>query len=50
MGVDKGGVFTTVDVPFPGATATALVNISPTGQITGSYLDSHGAAHGLLDV
>ena len=47
--VSTGGVITTLDVPFPGATDTLLYGISNPGQIVGSYIDSTGT-HGFVDV
>jgi hypothetical protein len=40
--LDDRGVFTTVDVPFPGATYTALLANNPRGQLVGYYGDSSG--------
>jgi hypothetical protein len=56
--LDDKGVFTTVDVPFPGATFAGVLNgipvgglnaINARGQIVGIYFDSSGVAHGFLE-
>ena len=36
--------FATID--FPGATSTLALDISPTGEIVGSYNDANGSTHG----
>jgi probable HAF family extracellular repeat protein len=40
--------FTSLDVPFSGANATAAFGINDQGQIVGSYGDSSGGTHGFL--
>lgn len=46
---DKGGAWTTIDVPFAGATDTFLYGINSAGIIVGSYKDDSGT-HGFIDV
>jgi uncharacterized membrane protein len=41
------GVFTTIDVPFPGAYSTAVSDINDHGQMVGFYDDSTGR-HGFV--
>jgi uncharacterized membrane protein len=41
------GVFETIDVPVPGATATRAFGINPQGDIVGSYTEA-GVTHGYL--
>jgi hypothetical protein len=41
--------FTTLGVPFPGATSSQVNYISVNGKIVGLYTDSSGASHGYLD-
>jgi len=43
-----GGVFTPLDVPFPGAIGTEAFGINPRGQIRGVLLDSSFGVHGFL--
>src|ERR1700686_3881466 len=40
--------FTTIDVPVPGAIATAVNAINQRGDMVGSYRDSNGNFHGFL--
>ncbi|MGA2889565.1 MAG: hypothetical protein ABSE51_16070 [Terracidiphilus sp.] len=42
----KNGTYTTIDVPFPGATSTGAVGINNHGVIVGSYSD--GSFHGFV--
>jgi hypothetical protein len=42
----SGGRFTTID--FPGAVATDLNDINPSGDIVGQYADSDGNEHGFI--
>jgi uncharacterized membrane protein len=46
--LDDHGVFTTIDVPFPGARNTQLSAINSQGQIVGSYMDASFNVHGFL--
>jgi uncharacterized membrane protein len=41
--------FTTIDAPFPDATATVLTNINPNGRIVAIYINTSGAIHAFLD-
>ncbi len=42
----KKGTYTTIDVPFAGATNTVATGINNLGEVVGSYLDSDGWSHG----
>jgi probable HAF family extracellular repeat protein len=44
----RGGVYTTIDVPFTGATNTQIFSINATGQIAGRYDDENGITHGFV--
>jgi uncharacterized membrane protein len=50
--VRNNGVFTTVDVTFPGGTAqqTEIFSINANGEIVGLYFDSNGGQHGFRGV
>jgi len=41
-----GSKFTTLDVPFAGATGTLAVAINNSGEVIGAWYDSSGASHG----
>lgn len=42
----SGGKFTTIDVPFTGATTTFAYGINNSGEIVGAWVDSAGNTHG----
>jgi uncharacterized membrane protein len=42
----KRGTYTTIDVPFPGATNTVAAGINNFGDVVGTYVDSDGMSHG----
>jgi uncharacterized membrane protein len=42
----KRGTYTTIDVPFPGATNTVAAGINNFGDVVGSYVDSDENSHG----
>ena len=46
---DTSGSFTTIDVPFAGATDTFLSGINSSGAMVGFYVDAAGT-HGFVDV
>jgi uncharacterized membrane protein len=46
--VFERGVFTQIDVPFPGVLGTLATGINDQGQIVGNYLDSKGEGHGFI--
>ena len=42
----KNGTYTTIDVPFPGATNTVAAGINNLGDVVGTYVDSDENSHG----
>ena len=46
--LDDHGLFSKVDVPFPGTTFTVLLANNPRGQLVGYYGDSSGQQQGFL--
>jgi len=41
-----GGKFTTLDVPFTGATGTTPISVNNSGEVVGTWIDGDGNAHG----
>jgi uncharacterized membrane protein len=46
--LDSGGAFTQIDVPFAGATSTAIHGINRSGAMVGTYTDATGT-HGFVE-